>query len=77
VVERARELIHEGNVRRLIIKSPGDRVLLEVPLNAGVAVGAVATMINPVLAAIGAAVALFARVKVEVVRVDGGNGGDS
>ena len=37
LVERTKELINEGNVRRLIIRNRDDEVLLEVPLTAGVA----------------------------------------
>lgn len=40
LVERTKELIAEGNVRRLIIRKPeDDKKLLEVPLTTGVAVG--------------------------------------
>jgi len=67
LVARVNELIAEGNVRRLIIRSQ-DKVLFEVPLTAGVAVGGVVTLISPVLAAIGALAALVANVKVEIVR---------
>jgi phage-related minor tail protein len=70
LVERIKELIADGNVRRLIIKKPNGDLLLEVPLTAGVAVGGVFTIVAPVLAAIGAMAALLARVKVDVVRVD-------
>jgi hypothetical protein len=72
LVSRVKELIAEGNVRRLVIRKPDGDVLMEVPLTAGVAVGGVFTIIAPVLAAIGALAALIARVKVEVVRVEGG-----
>lgn len=68
VVERVKELIAEGNVRRLIIRSPDDKVIFEVPLTAGVAVGGVVTFFSPLLAALGALAALLARVKIEVVR---------
>lgn len=34
--EKLKELIHEGNVRRIVLKNPQGRVLLDVPLNAGV-----------------------------------------
>jgi uncharacterized membrane protein YphA (DoxX/SURF4 family) len=43
-------------------------VLLEVPLTAGVAVGGAATLVAPVLAALGALAALVTHVKAEVVR---------
>ena len=74
LVERTKELIEEGNVRRLIIRNHDDEILLEVPLTAGVAVGGVLTVVAPVLAALGAMAALLARVKVEIVRTRGGGG---
>jgi hypothetical protein len=75
VVERVQELVKEGNVRRLIIRNPDDKVLLEMPLTIGaVGVGAIA-IAAPWLAALGAFAALVARVKIEVVReIDGGMG---
>ena len=68
LVDRTKELIEEGNVRRLIIRNQEDEVLLEVPLTTGVAVGGVVTLIAPVLAALGAMAALLTHVKVEIVR---------
>lgn len=50
VIERTKELIHEGNVRRLIVKNAQGATLIEVPLTIGV-VGAV---LVPVWAAIAA-----------------------
>lgn len=69
LVDRAKELIQEGNVRRLIIRKPNDDILLEIPLTAGVAVGGVVTLFAPVLAALGAMAALLANVKLQIVRV--------
>ena len=68
LVDRTKELIKEGNVRRLIIRNPDEEKLLEVPLTTGVAVGGVVTLIAPVLAALGAMAALLTHVKVEIVR---------
>lgn len=68
LVERVKELIAEGNVRRLIIRNADDKIMLEIPLTAGVAVGGVVTLLLPVLAALGALAALIAHVKVQVVR---------
>ena len=68
LVDRTKELIEEGNVRRLIIRNQDDQVLMEVPLTAGVAVGGVVTILSPVLAALGAMAALLTHVKVEIVR---------
>ena len=68
LVGRVKELIKEGNIRRLIIRNAGGDVLLEIPLTAGLAVGGMTTIIAPVLVALGAMAALIASFKVEVVR---------
>jgi hypothetical protein len=68
LVERTKEIIEEGNVRRIIIRNQEDEVLLEVPLTAGVVVGGAVTIVAPVLAALGALAALLTHVKIEVVR---------
>jgi len=70
LVDRTKELIEEGNVRRLIIRNPDDEKLLEVPLTTGVVVGGAFTLLAPILAALGAMAALLARVKVEIVRTE-------
>ena len=64
VVEKVTQLVHEGNVRRVIVKHEG-RTIAEFPLTAGV-VGAV---LAPVLAAIGAVLALMKECTIEVERV--------
>jgi hypothetical protein len=63
VVGTVKTLIHEGNVRRIVIKQ-GDRTVAEFPLTAGV-VGAV---FAPVLAAIGALAALVNECAIAVER---------
>jgi hypothetical protein len=70
LVDRVKELISEGNVRRLIIRDPHGKFLLEIPLTTGVAVGSVMTIFAPVLVALGAMAALLVRVKVQIVRVE-------
>jgi hypothetical protein len=62
LVSRIREIIHEGNVRRIIIKNDEGRTLLEIPLTIGV-VGAV---LAPVWAALGALAALAADLRIVV-----------
>lgn len=69
LVERVKELIEEGNVRRIIIRKPDDEVLLEIPLTTGVAVGGAVTFFAPLFAALGAMAALLGQVKVEIVRI--------
>jgi hypothetical protein len=67
-VERVKELVAEGNVRRLIIKNMEDNVLLEMPLTIGAVAGGAIVLAAPWLAALGAFAALVARVKIEIVR---------
>jgi hypothetical protein len=71
LVHRVKELVAEGNVRRLIVRAPDGHVLIELPLTTGVAVGGVMTIVAPVLAALGALAALLAHAKIEVVRSGG------
>jgi hypothetical protein len=72
MVDRVKELVAEGNVRRVIIRNAEGQSLLEIPLTAGVVVGGAVTLLTPMLAALGAVAGLLARVKIEVVRVDSG-----
>jgi hypothetical protein len=62
---RMRQLVHEGNVRRIIVKQRG-RTVAEFPLSVGV-VGAVT---SPVLAAVGALAALVTECTLEIYRVE-------
>jgi hypothetical protein len=64
LLDRTKKLIEEGNVRRIVVKHEG-RTIAEFPLTVGV-VGAV---LAPVLAAIGAIVALASNCTIEVERV--------
>jgi hypothetical protein len=57
LLSKIKELIHEGNIRRVIIKNEDGRTLLEIPMTLGVA-GAI---LAPQLAAIGAIAALVTR----------------
>jgi len=70
LVDYVKDMIAQGNVRRLIIRKPGGDVLLEVPLTAGIAVSGALALMAPVFAALGAMAALVAKVQVEIVRSD-------
>lgn len=63
LLDKVRDLIHEGNVRRVRIKQ-GDRIVVEFPLTVGVVGAALA----PILAAVGAIAALVAECTIEVER---------
>ena len=67
LVAKIKELLHEGNIRRITIKDQGGDTLIEIPLTMGV-VGAI---IVPVWAAIGAIAALVAKLTIVIERVDG------
>jgi len=67
VVSKIKELVHESNIRRLIIQNEEGRTLLEVPLTLGV-VGAV---LVPTWAAIGAIAALVTNCTILVERAEG------
>jgi uncharacterized protein DUF4342 len=64
LIDAVKKLVHEGNVRRVIIKQ-GEHVVVEFPLTIGV----IGTVIAPVLAAIGAIAAMINECTLEVERV--------
>jgi hypothetical protein len=70
LVDYVKQLVAEGNVRRLIIRKPGGATLMEVPLTAGVAVGGALTLLAPIIAALGAMAALIAKFEIDIVRSD-------
>jgi len=63
LLDKLKSIIHEGNVRRVVIRQ-GERTVAEFPLTVGV-VGALAA---PVVAAVGALVALLKDCSIEVER---------
>jgi hypothetical protein len=65
VMDKLKDLIHQGNVRRVVIEH-GGRTIAEFPLTVGV-VGAV---LAPVVAAIGALVAVLKDCTIHVERTD-------
>ena len=67
-VDRIRELFAEGNVRKVVLKKENGEVLFELPLTAGVLAGGAVTLMVPVIAAIGAAAAFLAHVRIEIHR---------
>jgi hypothetical protein len=66
VLEKVKEIIREGNVRRITIRNEEGRTLIEIPLTVGV----VGALLLPVWAAIGAIAALVANCSIEVERED-------
>lgn len=68
LVGKVKEIIEEGNARRVTIRKDG-RTLLEFPLSVGVGGATAAVFLMPTLAAVGALAALVTDVEVEVERV--------
>ena len=66
LVEKVRELIHEGNVQRIVVKDEHGNTFVEIP----VTVAAVGAVLSPLLAAIGAISALVAKFTIVVTRTE-------
>ncbi len=64
LLKKIKELIHEGNIRKIIIKDDKGSPYLELPLTLGV----VGVFFAPVWAAIGALAAMASNFTVEVVK---------
>ncbi len=62
---KVKELLHEGNVRRLILKHEG-HTILEIPVTLGIA----AIVLAPVIAAVGVIGVMIADCTLEVVRLE-------
>ena len=69
VVEKIKELIHQGNIRRVRLIHKG-HPLIDIPLTIGVGVAAVTALAAPVLAALGAIAALVTECTIEVERTE-------
>jgi hypothetical protein len=64
LVDKVRDLIHEGNVQRIVVKDEHGNTFVEIPIT----VAAVGAILAPLLAAIGAISALVAKFTIVVVR---------
>ena len=66
LIAKIKELIHEGTIRRIIIKDKEGKTVLEIPMTFGV----VGVLIAPQLAAIGAIAALLTEATIVVEKAD-------
>jgi len=66
LLNKIEELVHEGNIRRIIIKDAQGKVYIEIP----VTIGVVGTLCAPIFAAVGALAGYAANFTIEVVRRD-------
>jgi Domain of unknown function (DUF4342) len=66
LIAKIKEVLHEGNIRRIIIKDKEGKTVMEIPLTLGV----VGALLAPTLAAIGAVAALVTEATVVVEKVE-------
>jgi hypothetical protein len=66
ILNKLKELLHQGNIRRIILKDENGKTFMEIPLTVGV-VGAI---VIPVWAAIGAIAALVSKLTIVVEKVE-------
>lgn len=65
LLAKVKELVHEGNIRRVVIENEEGRVLVEIPLTFGV----IGALLLPTLAAIGAVAAVVTSCTIRVERI--------
>lgn len=68
VVSKIKELLHEGNVRHVVIKNDEGKTMIEFPVTIGLA----GALLLPVWAAVGAVAAMVSKCTIEVERTDDG-----
>ena len=66
LIAKIKQLIHEGNIRRIIIKDKEGKTVMEIPVTLGV----VGMLLAPTLAAIGAIAALLTETTVVVEKAE-------
>lgn len=66
VLDTIKELIHQGNIRRITLKNEEGKTLIEIPLTLGL----VGAALLPVFAAVGALAAVATRLVIAVERVE-------
>jgi len=69
VVEKIKQLIHEGNIRKVRVIHQG-RTVLEIPLSIGAPAAAIGILAAPLLAALGAFAALVTECTIEVEKIE-------
>jgi len=66
VLDTIKDLIHQGNIRRIILKNEAGKTLIEIPLTLGL----VGAALLPIFAAVGALAAVVTRMVIVVEKVD-------
>ena len=66
VLDKIKDLVHQGNIRRIILKTEEGKTLIEIPLTLGL----VGAALLPVFAAVGALAAVMTRMVVVVEKTE-------
>lgn len=66
LVARIKDLVHQGNIRRILVKNEEGVTLIEIPLTVGVVGGVISAAFFPVLAAVGAIGAMVAHLTLVI-----------
>ena len=69
LIEKVKQLIHEGNVRKMRLLHE-ERTILEIPLSIGAPAAAITILAAPILAALGAFAALVTECTIEVEKIE-------
>jgi len=67
-VNKVKELMQEGDIRRVIVRKKNGDKLVEFPLTPGVVVSSAMLVFAPTFAALGALAAFLAEVRIEIIR---------
>jgi hypothetical protein len=67
VLDMIKDLIHQGNIRRIILKNESGKTLIEIPLTLGL----VGAALLPIFAAVGALAAVVTRMVIVVEKTEG------
>lgn len=70
LVPKIKELIHQGNIRRITIKNEEGKTLIEIPLTVGLVGGVIGATLFPVIAALGAIGAMVAHLTIAIERTE-------
>jgi len=67
VLDKIKELVHQGNIRRITLKNEEGKTLIEIPLTLGL----VGAALLPVFAAVGALAAVATRMVIVIEKTEG------
>ncbi|MEM7773113.1 MAG: DUF4342 domain-containing protein [Cyanobacteria bacterium P01_E01_bin.6] len=76
LVTKIKDLLHQGNIRRISIKDDNGHTLIEIPMTVGIIGGTIGTIFFPVVAAVGVIGAMVAHLTVVIERPESSESSD-